>query len=54
MFLPLLEGIGPTIFFGFSGTWTIAFVQTHHLARNFQDKLNQVMAFTTDSFEPLQ
>jgi hypothetical protein len=48
--ITLLIGLGLTISLGTNG----ALVQTLHLASDFQDKLDQAMASTTDSLESLQ
>ena len=37
-----------------TGATGAALVQTQHLASNFQDQLDQIMASTTDSLESLQ
>lgn len=42
------------VFLGSAGPATKAIIQTHHLAEDFRDKLDQAMTSTTDSFESLQ
>jgi hypothetical protein len=37
-----------------AGTAGAALIRTHHLFSDFQDKLDQAMAFTADSLESLQ
>ncbi|XP_017655650.1 endogenous retrovirus group FC1 Env polyprotein [Nannospalax galili] len=54
IFIPLLVGLGLALSLGARGAATAAIVQTHHLAGNFRDKLNQAMASMTDSLESLQ
>jgi hypothetical protein len=44
MLLLLLQRIGPAISLGYAGAIAATLVQTHHLAGDFSDKLNQVMA----------
>lgn len=54
IFIPLLIGLGLAVSLGATGTAGAALVQTQHLAGDFQDKLDQAMASTTDSLESLQ
>jgi hypothetical protein len=48
IFIPLLTGLGLAVSLWATGTVGATLVQTH-LASDFQDKLDQAMAFTTDS-----
>ena len=52
IFIPLL--IGLTVSMGATETAGAALIQTQHLTSDFQDKLDQAMASTTDSLESLQ
>lgn len=54
IFIPLPIGLGLAVSLGATGTAGAALVQTQHLAGDFQDKLDQAMASTTDSLESLQ
>ena len=54
IFIPLLIGLGLAVSLGATGTAGAALIQTQHLASDFQDKLDQAMASTTDSLESLQ
>lgn len=54
IFIPLLIGPGLAASLGATGTAGAALIQTQHLASDFQDKLDQAMASTTDSLESLQ
>ena len=54
IFIPLLIGLGLAVSLGATGTAGAALIQTGHLASDFQDKLDQAMASTTDSLESLQ
>lgn len=54
IFIPLLAGIGLAISLRSAGAVTAAIVQTYHLAGDFRDKLDQVLASTTDSLESLK
>jgi hypothetical protein len=54
IFIPLLIGLGLAVSLGARGTAGAALIQTGHLASDFQDKLDQAMASTTDSLESLQ
>lgn len=49
IFTPLLIGLGLAVSTGATRTAGAALVQMQQTASNFQDKLDQVMAFTTDS-----
>ena len=54
IFIPLLIGLDLAVSLGATGTAGAALVQTQHMASDFQDKLDQAMASTTDSLESLQ
>lgn len=53
-FILLLTGLGLAVSLSVIGSAGASLVQTQHLASNFQDKLDQAMASTTDSLESLQ
>jgi hypothetical protein len=54
IFIPLLIGLDLAVSLGATGTAGVALIQTQHLTSDFQDKLDQAMASTTDSLESLQ
>jgi hypothetical protein len=54
IFMPLLIGLRFDVSLGATGTAGAVLIQTQHLATDFQDKLDQSMASTTDSLESLQ
>ena len=54
IFIPLLIGLGLAVSLGGKGTALADLVQTQHLASDFQDKIDQAMASTTNSLESLQ
>lgn len=54
IFLPLLVGTGLAISLQSARAATTAIVQTHHLAWELRDKLDQAMTSTTGSLESLQ